>query len=168
MADATARSKQPDSLRPCIPLISPEPEHPGSTESVSFLLKVRAGAAAGGSTYKTLVRRFDEGTPVEWIATLAALDEIWTQNAVTGAADRAATVRLILWNNALTQFDGSLAEPNTNGNVTLNLEAVKRALGAVTTGVFPHRALEHQKLWMRRGMRKPRDLKMRRMAAAIT
>ena len=42
------------------------------------------------------------------------------------------------------------------------------ALNAVAQEVFPHRALEIQKLWMSRGMKKPFKLSTRKTAAAIT
>jgi hypothetical protein len=45
---------------------------------------------------------------------------------------------------------------------------VDAALTAVATTVFPHRALEIQRLWMNRGMRKPYKLTTRNTAAAIT
>jgi hypothetical protein len=38
----------------------------------------------------------------------------------------------------------------------------------VSNAVFPHRALEIQKLWMVQGMKKPYDLSSRKTAAAIT
>jgi hypothetical protein len=38
----------------------------------------------------------------------------------------------------------------------------------VADGVFPHRALEIQKLWMHQGMRNAMDMSMRKTAAAIT
>jgi hypothetical protein len=47
-------------------------------------------------------------------------------------------------------------------------ESIEKALAAVATSVFPHRALEIQRLWMNRAMRKPYDLSTRKTAAAIT
>jgi hypothetical protein len=41
-------------------------------------------------------------------------------------------------------------------------------MAAVSTSVFPHRALEIQRLWMNRAMRKPYELTTRKTAAAIT
>jgi hypothetical protein len=52
--------------------------------------------------------------------------------------------------------------------VPLTPEMVQTALDSVTRIVFPHRALEIQKLWMQRGMKKPFSLSTRKMAAAIT
>jgi hypothetical protein len=45
---------------------------------------------------------------------------------------------------------------------------VDTALTAVATTVFPHRALEIQKLWMNRRMFKPTELTTRQTAAVIT
>ena len=47
------------------------------------------------------------------------------------------------------------------------LEFVETALQSVTAIVFPHRALEIQKLWMTRCMYKPVELTTRQTAAAI-
>jgi hypothetical protein len=44
---------------------------------------------------------------------------------------------------------------------------VDTALNGVATTVFPHRALEIQKLWMNRQMFKPTELTTHQMAAAI-
>ena len=44
---------------------------------------------------------------------------------------------------------------------------MERALNAVASTVFPHRALEIQKLWMNRRMFKPVELTTRQTSAAI-
>jgi len=44
---------------------------------------------------------------------------------------------------------------------------IVKSLSAVAETVFPFRALFVQKQWMRRGMRKPRHLSFRKMAAAV-
>ena len=49
----------------------------------------------------------------------------------------------------------------------ITAEHVDTALNAVHTTVFPHRALEIQKLWMNRRMFKPMELTTRQTAAAI-
>ena len=61
--------------------------------SVVFELKTRVGQPADSTKYKKYVRKFKEGTPQEWIDLLKDLDEIWTQNSMTGGTDRASTVR---------------------------------------------------------------------------
>ena len=45
---------------------------------------------------------------------------------------------------------------------------ITEALEAVSVDIFPHRALENQKLWMRRSICKPKDMSFRKMASALT
>lgn len=157
-------------LQPVLPLI---PEEMKSREDdkaafISLELKTRAGTTA--HTYKKYVRKFEEGTPQEWIDLLRDFEEIWTQNNINGGADRTATVRSLLRGDSLTIFDNALEEARTeDGNeLPLTAEMVTTACQAVSRAVFPHRALEMQKLWMQRGMKKPYDLSTRKTAAALT
>jgi hypothetical protein len=39
---------------------------------------------------------------------------------------------------------------------------IQAGLNAVTETIFPHRVLEMQKLWMQRGMKKPKELSFRK------
>ena len=48
------------------------------------------------------------------------------------------------------------------------MEHIETALESVTNIVFPKRALEIQKLWMNRAMRKPAELSTRKTAAALS
>jgi hypothetical protein len=48
------------------------------------------------------------------------------------------------------------------------VDHIGQAMDSVATAVFPHRALEIQKFWMNRGMRKPYNLSSCKTAAAIT
>ena len=50
----------------------------------------------------------------------------------------------------------------------MTIEIIGKALAQVAPSVFPHRALETQRLWMNRGMRKPADLSARKTAMAIS
>ena len=104
---------------------------------------------------------------------LEDLDELWRQNSVVNGPDRAATVQMMLRNDALNEFVTALAEESTSGVATRTTTSavtaanVSKALEAVTMAVFPHRALETQKNWMRRGMKKPLAMTTRKMAAAV-
>jgi hypothetical protein len=71
------------------------------------------------------------------------------------------------FNTALEDVQGYL-DPNVQALVTLTVDHIAQAMDNVATAVFPHRALEIQKLWMNRGMRKPYDLSTCKTAAAIT
>ena len=163
------------SMQAILPLIKPKVDVQtiDKTKLVTFDLLIRAGAAAASPKYKKVVKTFEEGTPEEWLDVLLGLKEIWRQNGVNGPSDREATVAAILKGESRTAFDAALedarADPGNGGEqVPLTIEHIEIALKAVTTVVFPHRALEIQKLWMQRSMRKPAELSTRSTAAAIT
>ena len=136
-------------LQPVLPLV---PEALPSLEEdklqfISLELKTRAGGPAT-STYKKYVRKFEEGTPQQWIELLKDFDEIWQQNSINGGADRTATVRSLLRGDSLTAFNTALEDERTpaadgDGNpLAITSDMVKEALAAVTKMVFPHCILE--------------------------
>ena len=151
------------------------PETTPATENISYMLKQRANAtAASPTTYKMYLRRFNEGIVEQWITLRGKLTEIWTQNAVTGPTDQLATVRSILRGESLTIFNAYIDEHSTYvnaqgvvTNIALTTAWVLAGLHAVAETVFPLRALSNQKLWMRRGMKKPRELSFRKTATAV-
>lgn len=174
-------------LKPCLPLIAQESEETdAATEFVEFLLKVKAGSGSTAPSYKKRVQRFDEGSPMQWIAVLNSLSEIWKQNSITNPSDRMATIRTLLREDALTTFESSIEDSKSKRKeeqernsdeeeaedevieIPLTLQMVEEGLQAVSASVFPHRALEIQKLWMRRVMKKPRELTIRKTAAALS
>jgi hypothetical protein len=167
---------KPSPLQPVLPLL-PEvlpTKDQDKAKFISFELKSRAGQPVGSTTYKKFVRVFEEGTPQQWIDLIRDVEEIWTQNSVNGPTDRISTIRALLKGESLTAFDTALEDvrvdpdPNVQALVPLTLDHIGDAMDQVATAVFPHRALEIQKLWMNRGMRKPFDLSTRKTAAAIT
>ena len=168
--------KKPAWLQPVIPLENATTRTTTTDDSrtyVSMYLKARAGSGDNGETYKKRFFLFDDGTPQEWVEVLEDLDELWRQNSVTNGADRAATVQMILRNDALNEFTTALSEETTTLVATRTTTSpatvanVTKALGAVTMAVFPHRALETQKSWMQRGMKKPLTMTTRKLAAAV-
>jgi hypothetical protein len=104
---------------------------------------------------------FEEGSPQQWI------------DIVNGPSDRTSTIRALLKGESLTAFETTLEDvrvdpdPNANALQALTIEHIGRAMDQISNAVFPHRALEIQKLWMVRGMKKPYDLSTRKTAAAI-
>jgi hypothetical protein len=158
-------------LQPVLPII---PEKTTTLEEdkskfISIDLKTRVGAAASSSTYKKYIKKFEEGSPQEWIDTLQDLEEVWRQNFISRVLDKVSTVRAVLKGESLIAFEAAIQETdNENQDQELNDEKIKLALDAVTRTVFPHRALEIQKLWMQRGMRKPPELGIRKTVASIT
>jgi hypothetical protein len=137
---------------------------------LSFELMARVGQPATSTKYKKQVRKLEEGTPQQWIDLLRDLQEIWTQNSVNGGTDRASTVRAVVKGESITLFETSLQEARTNDEgeeQAMTSAHVDTALNGVATTVFPHQALEIQKLWRNRRMFKPTELTTRQTAAAI-
>ena len=169
--------KSKHALQPVIPLIAEvkTDEENDKSKFITVELKARAGAPADSAKYKKNIRTFEEGTPQEWVNLIMDAREIWTQNSINGMTDRASTFRSILKGESLTAFDAAMEEarrdPEADAGAALPAitEAhLNEATNAVAQEVFPHRALEIQKLWMSRGMRKPFKLTTRKTAAAIT
>jgi hypothetical protein len=96
------------------------------------------------------------------------------QNTITGGTDRASTAKALLHSESLTSFKASLEEARRNNDeedgalLPIDAAMVDTVLAPVAITVFPHRALEMQRLWMNRGMRKPYELTTRKTTAAIT
>ncbi len=137
---------------------------------LSFELMTSVGQPATSTKYKKHVRKFEEGTPQQWIDALRDMEEIWTQNSVNGGTDRASTVRAVVRGESLTSFEAALQEARMDEaglEQQITPEMVQEALEAVSTSVFPHRALEIRKLWMNRRMFKPAALTTGQTAAAI-
>ena len=159
-------------LQPVLPLI---PEKLPTAEEdkskfVTFDLKTQVGQADTATKYKKSVRKFDEGTAQQWIDVLRDLKEIWMQNSIKTGSDQAATVRVIVKGESITAFEAALEDARQGDDgieQPLSEENVLQALDAVSATVFPHRALEIQKLWINRHMYKPAELTTRQTSAAI-
>ena len=135
------RAKRPGSLQPVLPLVPIK--LPSIAEEkgkfISFELKTRVGQPDNGTKYKKFVRKFEEGGPQEWIELLKDLDEIWTQNAMNGGQDRAATVRALVGGESETTFNAALLEARQDApgvEHPATIDHVKTSLEAVTATVF--------------------------------
>ena len=149
-------------------------EKPKATDLIEFILKQRAGSTSSAPTYKLKVSRFCEGTVSEWISFRKAIAELWKQNGLTNAQDKIANICTILRGDSLTGFEERIQElttsvDDTGETVTMEItdETVEDGLNAVAHMVFPFRALENQKQWMRRRMKKPKELSIRKYVAAV-
>ena len=75
-------------------------------------LKIQA-LGANNATYKKYIKCFKEGTPQEFISLLKSLEEIWTQNSVTGALDHSSTISSILMGETLPNYDSAIMDTTT-------------------------------------------------------
>ena len=167
------KNKNGGFLQPVLPLIpeklSSNDEEKGSF--ISFELKTKENQAESGTQYKKFVHKFDEGTPQQWIDLLRDLKEIWKQNSLESGSDRVATVRALIHGESATAFEAALEETKNSESgeeQEITAEHVQFGLDAVGATVFPHRALEIQKLWMNRRMFKPIELTMPYALATMT
>jgi hypothetical protein len=145
-------------LTPCLLLeASDKEDKKEESDYVTFTLKVRAGTGSMAPSYKMKVAKFEDGTPAEWIADVVnALEEIWKQNSMNLAHDREASIKTILQEDALTAFESSIDDSKEQpedaeddaADIELDNDMIKTSLTDVSENIFPHRALEIQKLWM--------------------
>jgi hypothetical protein len=76
----------------------------------------------------------------------------------------------------LTAFEASIDDSKEQpedadddaADIALDNAMIEAALTDVSKTIFPYRALEIQKLWMRRAVRKPKDMTVRKLIAIIT
>lgn len=167
-------AKKSSSLQPILPLVPiklDDDEKKEKSNYISIELKTRVGQPANGTTYKKHIRLFNEGDAQEWIDVVIAVNEVWTQNSIIGGADRAATFRAVLRGESLVAFDAALDDCRRDDDGMLQQispEIVEATLKLVAQDVFPHRALEIQRKWMERGLKKPFELTTRKTLAAIS
>ena len=159
-------------LTPSIFLQSEVKEEKPKSEVVEFTLKVKASSNTKAQTYKKKVGRFYAGNATDWIEVCKDLEEIWNQNSITAPTDCEANVKTLLHDDSLTAFEAcveSARQPVLPATVLAHLtsEMIKDALAEVAKDIFPHRALGNQKLWMRRSVRKPKDMTTRKMTALL-
>ena len=134
---------------------------------ISLDVKTRAGGPTTGNSYKRYVRIFEEGSPQQWILLVQEIQLIWTQNSTNGPTDRVATMKSVLKGESLIAFDAALEDARQGPDdevLPVTLEHIDEAIEAVGETVFPHRALELQRLWMQRYMKKPANLTARKTA----
>jgi hypothetical protein len=81
--------KKAGHLLPVLPLIPYKSSsvEEGKGRYIAFELKTRVGQSSDSNKYKKNVRKFEEGNTQEGINMLKDLEEIWTQNSMTGVTD---------------------------------------------------------------------------------
>ena len=107
-------------------------------------------------THEIQVPYFKQGTCEELLEFLEKVHAVIVGQNMTTAAARFSFMRTILQGDAHAFFNqAALAE------VHQTLDTFETCVQALTTHIFPQRALRKQKRYMRRHMRKPFDMPMR-------
>ena len=108
------------------------------------------------------VRYFDNGTPEEWLMFQKALAKVLIGQNITTGPSTYGMARRLLKGKALSYFDESAL---LHGAETLiHYEEV---MGDISNYAFPTRALQIQKRYMRRHMRKAPYMKMKEYMARV-
>ena len=145
------------------PISFDRPKTPKVDKSEQLTFKLRSNpAAADSGLYELTVAYFRTGTPEEWLLLRKAILEVCTGQNLTTGPQRYTVARRILKGDALAAFNDKATDL---GNETVG--NFDQCLEHVTDHVFPARALQTQKRYMRRMMVKPRDVTIRKYAARL-
>jgi hypothetical protein len=148
-------------LPPPITLVRPEYAPPKKNDSLT--MKLRSNPTdANSQTYELTVKFFKTGSAEEWLLFQRDLNKIIVGQNITAAPSKYSMARLLLSGEALAVFDTSATEHGNENNANFIL-----TLQSLTTHIFPQRALAFQKRYMRRYMRKPREMTIRAFAARV-
>ena len=127
-------------------------------------LKLRTSPAdADSQTYDLTLVYFNSGTPEEWLKFQKDLNKVFVGQNLTQGPPKYAMARRVLEGDALARFNTAA---NDHGNE--NNDNFRACMRDLTTHVFPQRALQKQKRFMRRKMRKPQNWTIRSYANRIT
>ena len=99
---------------------------------------------------------FSTGTPEEWLKFKARFNRVITGQHMTTAVQMYACARRLLQGQALSTFN-NMAEQQPN----VNIQYFGLCLDHVNESMFPQKAYITQTRWMRRYLRKPREMKTR-------
>jgi hypothetical protein len=75
---------------------------------IVFEWTTRVGQPSDSIKLKKYFSKFEEDNPQEWIDILTDLEEIWTQNSMTGDTKRASMVRAFVHGESAVVFETAL------------------------------------------------------------
>jgi hypothetical protein len=149
-------------INPPIPLERPEPRPLVKGEYLAY--KLRNDPADDSSpTYELSVPYFSTGTCEEWLKFRANVGKVLLGQHVTTGPAKFLVARRLLNGDALSVFNAALAALGSNETNA----AYESCMDALARHVFPKRALQLQKRYMRRFVRKPAEMSTRQFAARL-
>ena len=143
---------------PLIPPIALVKEDEKEYAKGSYMsMKLRATPTDEHSpTHEIQVPYFKSGSCEQFFDFLDKVLAVFLGQNLTTGPQKVAFMRTVLKGDALTHFNQYFLTAGNEENDTFDL-----AVRSLITHIFPLRALRIQKRYMRRYMRKPRDMKMR-------
>ena len=133
----------------------------GKDECLTFKLR-SVPADENSTTYELTIGFFKSGTPEELLLFLQNLRKIFTGQNVTTGPNRYAIARRLLQGDALAAFNRAAAAAGTE-----TVENFRTCVEELKKHVFPRKALSSQKRYMRRFLRKPRDMPIREFVTRL-
>ena len=111
------------------------------TKYITLELKSKVGNQFP-TTYKKAIKRFEEGTPHEFITLIYDLQEIFMHNKTTSANQRDAVIQNLLLGESLDTYkaalDERLVDPNNpTKKIKATKDIVKKAMQELAKVVFP-------------------------------
>ena len=113
-------------------------------------------------TYNLTIPFFCHGTPEEWLLIKKTLLKILVGQNITAGPPKYAMARRVLEGDALARFDAKASELASETNANFDL-----CINAVTSYVFPTKALQYQRRFMQRYLRKNRDSTIRKFNSRL-
>jgi hypothetical protein len=148
-------------IQPPIPLERPERLILEDGNYVSFKLRAVPQDPLS-QLYSLSIPYFSTGTPESWITFRKNLDKVLIGQNVTTGPPTYAMARRVLEGAALARFNASVIERGTE-----TLEHFALVIDDMGAYVFPRKALEIEKRFLRRDLKKPRKLKMREFLTRV-
>ena len=119
--------------------------------------KLRSNPADEHSTmYELTVPFFSSGTPEELLDFIKNVEKVFVGQNMTAGPARYSLLRRVLQGDALAAFNRAATATGNETN-----DHLKTCLTELKKHIFPQKALNNQKRYMRRFLRKPREMKIR-------
>ena len=151
------------SVTPPIDLKRPSIQKFSKDQVQTFKCRVDA-TNLNSNLYDIAVPYFSDGTPEEWIYFQRHLNRAYAGQGDTNGGQRYAKIRMLLQGEALAAFESQVTATD---NHTETLDTLDRAIQAVSACVFPDRAAQIQKRYLRRFLRKPVEMSTKKYVARI-
>lgn len=163
VANQNQAAVQKFTVNPPIPFESAEKSKDPVSDEKLFKTKIHTTPGdANTPTYTKSVAYFGSGTNEEWLITRKGITDIVSGLNLTSGATKYQLARQILKGDALRTFNQAATTRGDESN-----ENFPQCLNDVTASIFPLRAAQTQKRYMRRDLRKPRSMKIREFRARL-
>ena len=148
-------------VKPAIPLERPKRAKYDPSELVKFEL-YRNPEDTSSAKYTISIPKFSGGTPEEILNFFDQVQEVMTGQSITEGPMRYKVLQSLLEGDPLAKFNNSAEEHGAK--TVVNYQKCKCAL---IKHLFPHRALQYQKRYMRNKFQKPSGWTIRRFIARV-